>query len=128
MTHTAGLALIHVRHDHFRLAFLHGKRLGMALVAQKGVMAGVVEINIFYGCFIFQHSRVISRFPDGGFILVATVAVIKRRTVLGSMAGKTSFLVGMVVEVNFDVSLSIGKPFGMTGFASGFHLMAFVLE
>jgi hypothetical protein len=45
MTGAAAFALVHVRHGHFRAAFLHGEELRMALVTCKRSMARMIEIH-----------------------------------------------------------------------------------
>jgi hypothetical protein len=45
MTGAAAFSLVHLRHGHFRAAFLHGKELRMALVTCKRSVARVIEIH-----------------------------------------------------------------------------------
>ena len=125
---TTGLPLQHFRHDHFGLAFLDGKRNGMALIALKDRVTGMMEIDILHWCFIFQLARVINGGLGGRLILVTTIAVVKCGATFRRMTGEARFPVVMIIEINFSITLPISKCLRMAGKAAGFELMFFMFE
>src|SRR5512137_1068382 len=85
MTGAAAFALIHVRHSHFRVAFLHREELRMALVTRKRSVARVIEIH---GPGVLDC---ICQRRCGGHataIFMTPVAVIERFTILSGMTVK----------------------------------------
>ena len=126
MTDTAGFSAQHIRHHHFCFALFHGKRGGMAGGAGKPSMAFVMEVHVFPGRLIFQG---IGPAGFGGrLILMAAVAVVKGRSVLFGMAGKTRLPVPVIVKINFCGPFPVGKRPGMTDLASAFQLVAGMRE
>ena len=98
MAGSAAFTLVHIRHGHFRAAFLHGEEIRMALIACKGGMTGVTEIRRQI-ILDWIHQRCWRR--RGASIFMASVTVIERFAILPGMAAKAGILRVVIGKTNF---------------------------
>lgn len=125
MTGAAASALVHVRHGHFRAAFLHGEELRMALVTCKRSMARVIEIH--GPCVLDRICQRRGR-GRGAPIFMASVTVIESVTILSGMTGETRLLCAVISEHNLCDTLLERKKGEMTTAAFKFSHMGLMVK
>jgi hypothetical protein len=128
MAGAAAFTLVHVRHGHFRAAFLHGEELRMALIACEGCVTGVIEIHgpCIFDC--IRQGRWKRWRRRGASIFMASVTVIERFIILPGMAAKAGLLCVVIGENNLCDTLLERKKRRMTTAAFKFSRMGLMAK